>query len=270
MQIALTIAGSDSGAGAGIQADLKTFQRFGVYGTTAITAITAQNTRGVGAVHVLPIEIVEAELAALAEDLPPSATKSGMLATTGLVRAVARAIEHHGFFPYVLDPVMVATSGDRLLDQEAQAEITRSLIPLAAIVTPNLPEAAILTGRTVENSDDMERAGRALLAAGAGAALVKGGHLPGDDLVDVLVTEDGVQRFPRKRIATTSTHGTGCVLSAAITAGLALAVGRSDSRTVGRAVPADVLRVVVRDALDYVQHALLTAPELGGGHGPVA
>jgi len=268
MQIALTIAGSDSGGGAGIQADLKTFQRFGVFGTSAITAITAQNTRGVRAVHVLPVEIVEAQLAALAEDLPPAAVKSGMLASTPVVRAVARAIEQYRFAPYVLDPVMVATSGDRLLDTEAESEIARSLVPLAAIVTPNLPEAAMLTGLPVHDPAGMERAGRALVAAGAGAALVKGGHLSGDEVVDVLVTAEDVRLFRRRRIDTSSTHGTGCTLSAAITAGLAR---RLDGRTAERLVPADALTAAVSEAIDYVQRALATAPGLGGagGHGPV-
>lgn len=254
MQIALTIAGSDSGGGAGIQADLKTFQRFGVYGTSVITAVTAQNTLGVRAVHPLPAELVAAQLAAVAEDLPPAAFKTGMLATAALVREVAAGIARHDLANYVLDPVMVATSGDRLLDQDGERELLERLLPLATIVTPNLEEAAILTGFPVVDAASMEQAGNRLVAAGAAAALVKGGHLAGNALVDVLVTSAGVQRFQHRRIATTSTHGTGCTLSAAITAGLAL--GRS-------------LQDAVATALDYVRRAIAQAPGLGAGAGPL-
>ncbi len=255
MRIALTIAGSDSGGGAGIQADLKTFQRFGVFGTSVVTAVTAQNTREVRAVHPVPIENVLAQLEALADDLPPAALKTGMLATSALVVAVASAIGRYRFGPYVLDPVMVATSGDRLLDPDAEREVLERLLPLATLVTPNLDEAAILTGIPVNNPAAMERAGRLLLERGAHAALVKGGHLPGKRLVDVLVTPDGVRHLRHERIDTTSTHGTGCTLSAAVTAGLAL--GRP-------------LEVAVSDALDFVRRAIAAAPGLGGGHGPVA
>jgi hydroxymethylpyrimidine kinase/phosphomethylpyrimidine kinase len=253
MQIALTIAGSDSGGGAGIQADLKTFQRFGVYGTSVITAVTAQNTLGVRAVHPLPAELVAAQLAAVAEDLPPAAFKTGMLATAALVREVAAGIARHDLANYVLDPVMVATSGDRLLDPDGERELER-LLPLATIVTPNLAEAAILAGFPVVDAASMEQAGHRLVAAGAAAALVKGGHLAGNALVDVLVTSAGVQRFQHRRIATTSIHGTGCTLSAAITAGLAL--GRS-------------LQDAVATALDYVRRAIAQAPGLGAGAGPL-
>jgi hydroxymethylpyrimidine/phosphomethylpyrimidine kinase len=266
MQIALTIAGSDSGGGAGIQADLKTFQRFGVFGTSVITAITAQNTLGVQAVHPVPVEIVEAQIEALAADLPPAALKTGMLATAPLARAVAAAIARHGFAPYVLDPVMVATSGDRLLDRDAEREIRKHLAPLAAIVTPNLEEAAILAGFPVRDPAAMERAGLAILGMGAGAVLVKGGHLGRDALVDLLVTPEGVRPFEHRRIATTSTHGTGCTLSAAITAGLAQ---RRESWVAGRPVPAEALRAAVSEAIEHVQRALTQAPGLGRGHGPV-
>lgn len=254
MKVALTIAGSDSGGGAGIQADLKTFQRFGVFGTSVVTAVTAQNTREVRAVHPVPLEIVLAQLDALADDLPPAALKTGMLATSALVVAVADAIARYRFGPYVLDPVMVATSGDRLLDPGAEREVLERLLPLATLVTPNLEEAAILTGSPVNDPAAMERAGRLLLERGAHAILVKGGHLPGKQLVDVLVTRDSIRHLSRERIDTTSTHGTGCTLSAAITAGLAL--GRP-------------LEVAVDDALAYVHRAIATAPGLGGGHGPL-
>jgi hydroxymethylpyrimidine/phosphomethylpyrimidine kinase len=197
---------------------------------------------------------VEAQLEALAEDLPPHALKTGMLATAPLVRQVAAAIRRHGWGPYVLDPVMVATSGDRLLDPDAERVVRDALVPLAALVTPNLDEAAILTGAPVADEAGMTRAGQALLALGAGAALVKGGHLAGAELVDLLITPGGVTRFTHAWLDTTSTHGTGCTLSAAVTAGLAL--GRP-------------LAQAVEDALDYLHRAIAEAPGLGGGHGPV-
>ena len=254
MQIALTIAGSDSGGGAGIQADLKTFHQFGVYGTSAIVALTAQNTRGVRSVHAIPAEMVSAQLAALAEDLPPAALKTGMLASAKVVGQVAAAIREYGWTRVVVDPVMAATSGDRLLEPGADAVILEQLLPLATLVTPNLEEAAILSGMPVDDVTSMERAGRRILESGARAVLVKGGHLPGATLVDVLVTAQGIQRFAHPRLPTTSTHGTGCTLSAAVTAGLAL--GRD-------------LETAVSDALDYVHRALLAAPGLGGSHGPL-
>ncbi|HEX3273814.1 MAG TPA: bifunctional hydroxymethylpyrimidine kinase/phosphomethylpyrimidine kinase [Gemmatimonadales bacterium] len=255
MKIALTIAGSDSGGGAGIQADLKTFHQFGVYGTSVIVALTAQNTRGVSGVEAVSEAMVAGQLTALAQDLPPAALKTGMLAEAGLVRLVAKAIRENGWQPLVLDPVMVASSGDRLLTTEAEDVIRESLLPLAALVTPNLDEAAVLTGRVVHDVATMERAGDTLLRFGAAAALVKGGHLPGtDDITDVLITPDGVRHFHHVRIDTTSTHGTGCTLSAAITAGLAL--GRP-------------LDTAVVDGLDFVHRAMARAPGLGGGHGPL-
>lgn len=254
MQIALTIAGSDSGGGAGIQADLKTFHQFGVYGTSVIVALTAQNTRGVRSVHAVPACMVQDQLAAVAEDLPPDAVKTGMLANAALVRQVSDAIHGYGWTRLVVDPVMVATSGDRLLEPDAEALIREALLPLAAVVTPNLHEAAILAQMEVNDEASMEAAGRRILGLGARAVLVKGGHLPGDVLVDIMVTSKGAQRFSHQRVATTSTHGTGCTLSAAITAGLAL------GQPLDKAVPT---------ALDYVHRALLAAPGLGGGHGPL-
>ena len=256
MKIALTIAGSDSGGGAGIQADLKTFQQFGVFGTSVIVALTAQNTRGVRAVEAVREAMVAAQLTALAEDLPPAALKTGMLAEAALVRLVAKAIRENGWAPLVVDPVMVSTSGHRLLTAEAEGVIRDSLLPLAAVVTPNLDEAAVLTGHGVHDVATMERAGVTLVGLGAEAALVKGGHLPdaGDAIVDVLVTAEGVRHFTHPRLATTSTHGTGCTLSAAVTAGLAL--GRP-------------LETAVADALDFVHRAIARAPGLGSGHGPL-
>jgi hydroxymethylpyrimidine/phosphomethylpyrimidine kinase len=254
MKIALTIAGSDSGGGAGIQADLKTFQQFGVFGTSVVVALTAQNTRGVRAVEPVSEAMISAQLAALAEDLPPAALKTGMLADVGIVRLVSQAIRRNAWAPVVVDPVMVSTSGHRLLTLEAEEVLRESLLPLAAVVTPNLDEAAILTGRAVHDLPSMERAGETLLRFGAGAALIKGGHLAGPELTDVLVTPAGVRRFARTRLDTTSTHGTGCTLSAAIAAGLAL---EQD------------LDTAVETALDYLHRAIAAAPGLGAGHGPL-
>ena len=260
MKIALTIAGSDSGGGAGLQADLKTFHQFGVFGTSVVTAVTAQNTVGVRGWQGLPPELVTSQIDALADDLPPLAVKSGMLGSAELVEAVADGIARRRLPRYVLDPVMVATSGDRLLERAAERLIAERLVPLATLVTPNLDEAAILVGDRVTAPDDMERAGRALLKLGAQAALVKGGHLPreeegeGDEIVDVLVMDGAVRRFTHTRLDTTSTHGTGCTLSAAIAAGLA------HGRPLERAV---------EDALDFVHRAIAAAPGLGHGHGPL-
>ena len=254
MRIALTIAGSDSGGGAGIQADLKTFHQFGVFGTSVICAVTAQNTTGVVAWEALSPALVARQLDAVAEDLPPAAVKSGMLGNAELVETVAAGIQRHRLPNYVLDLVMVATAGDRLLAREAEQLVTRRLVPLATLVTPNLDEATILVGDDVRTVDEMERAGRALLRLGAQAALVKGGHLTGATVVDVLVMGDDVRRYSRPRIDTTSTHGTGCTLSAAVTAGLA------QGRPLVRAV---------EDALDFVHRALAAAPGLGSGHGPL-
>ena len=252
--IALTIAGSDSGGGAGIQADLKTFHAFGAFGTSAVTAITVQNTLGVTGVHPVPIDVVRAQVRAVAEDLPPAAVKSGMLATADLVTAVAASLRELALPNYVLDPVMVATSGDRLLARDAERTIVEALVPLAALVTPNLDEAAILVGFAVEDEGAMRRAAAALVEMGARAALLKGGHLRGGELVDVLFDGAEWHEWRRPRIDTRSTHGTGCTLSAAVAAGLAH--GRP-------------LRQAVEDALDYVQRAIQSAPGLGRGHGPL-
>jgi hydroxymethylpyrimidine/phosphomethylpyrimidine kinase len=254
-KIALTIAGSDSGGGAGIQADLKTFHQYGVFGTSVIAAVTAQNTVAVTAVHPIPADIVEKQMAAVAEDLRPAATKTGMLATADLVRVVAEGIQRHGFANYVLDPVMVATSGSRLLAIDAEDAMLRRLVPLADLVTPNTEEASILAGRAIRSRADMEDAGKHLIRLGARAVLVKGGHLPGSTVVDVLVTANQTRTFTHARIETTSTHGTGCTLSAAITAGLAL--GKNLERSVS-------------EAIDFVRRALEAAPGLGTGSGPLS
>lgn len=254
LSIALTIAGSDSGGGAGIQADLKTFHSFAVFGTSAVTAITAQNTRGVQAVHPIPVDVVRAQIDSVASDLPPDAVKTGMLATAELVAAVAEAIGRHGFTAYVLDPVMVATSGDRLLDADAEGAVATELLPLAALVTPNLHEARILTGLPCLDVDGMRAAARRLTEMGAGAALVKGGHLTEDQAVDLLWDGSTERVWKRPRMESRHTHGTGCTLSAAAAAGLA------------RGLP---LQEAVAGAVDFVARAIATAPGLGRGHGPV-
>lgn len=254
LPVVLTIAGSDSGGGAGIQADLKTFSAFGTFGTSAVTAITVQNTRGVTGVHPVPIDIVKAQIAAVAEDLAPMAVKSGMLASADLVDAVAGSIRAEGLRNYVLDPVMVATSGDRLLAIEAEAHIRERLLPLADLVTPNLDEASLLLGREIRTVEAMRSAAREMVGLGARAALLKGGHLEGEELVDVLFDGAELHEWRHARIATRNTHGTGCTLSAAVAAGLAH--GRS-------------LITAVGDALDYVHRAIVAAPGLGRGHGPL-
>ncbi len=254
LPIALTIAGSDSGGGAGIQADLKTFQAFGVYGASVVTALTAQNTRGVAGVHAVAPEFVRLQLDAVLEDLPPAAVKSGMLATAAIVRAVAEGLRDAGVRAYVLDPVMAATSGDRLLDPDGVRAILEELVPLAALVTPNLDEAELLTGIPARDEAGMRGAAAALVDRGASAALIKGGHLSGDRLTDLLLDRHGVRVWRRERVRTRSTHGTGCTLSAAIAAGLA------------RGRPVDA---AIEEAIAYVDRALRAAPGLGAGHGPL-
>lgn len=254
LPVALSIAGSDSGGGAGIQADLKTFQAFGVFGTTAITALTAQNTTGVSAVHAIPPEMVIAQIRAVASDLRPAACKTGMLATAELVEAVAGSLVEWGLGNYVLDPVMVATSGARLLDQSAESSILERLLPLCTLVTPNLDEATVMAGRPVRDEGTMREVAREFVERGASAALIKGGHLAGAVVVDILYDGSEFRRWERPRIDSSSTHGTGCTLAAAITAGLAR------GHTLVRAV---------EDGLDYVHRAIVAAPGLGSGHGPL-
>ncbi|MBA2683275.1 MAG: bifunctional hydroxymethylpyrimidine kinase/phosphomethylpyrimidine kinase [Gemmatimonadaceae bacterium] len=252
--IALTIAGSDSGGGAGVQADIKTFHHFHVFGTSAITAVTAQNTRGVQGWVAIPVSMIEAQIDSVAGDLRPAATKTGMLADSAIVTAVAASIRRHAFAPLVVDPVMVSASGDPLLERDAVAALRDVLIPLATLVTPNLDEAEILVGETVRDVEAMERAGRVLVARGATAALIKGGHLVGDAAIDVLVHGDRVRVFTHPRLETRHTHGTGCTLSSAITALLARGIE---------------LDAAVEQAIDWVHRAIATAPALGAGHGPL-
>jgi len=253
----LTIAGSDSGGGAGIQADLKTFAALGCYGMTAITAITAQNTRGVTAIQALPASLLAQQMDAVAQDIGVDAVKIGMLHNAEAVLAVAAAIRRHGWTRVVLDPVMVATSGDALMARETVAVLVRELFPLAAVVTPNLDEAALLLGRPVTREAGLEAAAADLLALGARAMLLKGGHLAGDELVDVLLEAGRPPlRLAGARIASGNTHGTGCTLSSAIACHLALGSSLADA---------------VRLARDYVREAILHGADVqtGGGHGPL-
>lgn len=255
----LTIAGSDSGGGAGIQADLKTMSALGCYGMTAITALTAQNTRGVTGIHAVPPAFLKQQLQAVIEDIGVDAVKIGMLHAPEIVEVVAWAIDHYELPHVVLDPVMVATSGDRLIAQETVQVLVRELFPRAVVVTPNLDEAALLVGHAIPDADGLEPAAGALLALGARAALLKGGHLPGDAVVDVLAQAGSPPRFEQfhaPRIASINTHGTGCTLSSAIACGLALGLD---------------LRESVVQARDYVRGAMAAGANVrtGGGHGPL-
>ena len=251
----LVVAGSDSGGGAGIQADIKTITALGGYAMTAVTALTAQNTRGVAGVHAVPPDFVARQIRVTLEDLGADAVKTGMLGDAATVQAVADALDELAAdVPWVIDPVMVAKGGGRLLRQDAIGILLARLVAKAAVVTPNLPEAAQLTGLTVETTDHMESAGRALLELGAKAALVKGGHLKGQRVVDVLVTGQGTQRFESPRIDTRHTHGTGCTLASAGACSLAQGIGVEDA---------------VRRARDFVLGAIRAAPGFGSGHGPL-
>jgi hydroxymethylpyrimidine/phosphomethylpyrimidine kinase len=255
--IALTIAGSDSSGGAGIQADLKTFSALGVYGASAITALTAQNTLGVEAVHAVPPDFIGKQIEAVARDLDVGAVKIGMLATSAIIEAVAEGLRSFPGVPVVLDPVMVAASGDPLLDEDAVETLRAILVPHATLITPNLPEAAKLLGATqARNEREMSAQAEALQRLGAQAVLIKGGHAEGDKAVDILVDAEGVLRLEAPRVATRNTHGTGCTLSSAIAA--ELAKGAS-------------LREAVVAAKAYVTAAIEVADQLriGAGRGPV-
>jgi hydroxymethylpyrimidine/phosphomethylpyrimidine kinase len=254
MRTALTIAGSDSGGGAGIQADLKTFAAHGVFGTSAVTAITAQNTLGVTAWQAMPADLVTAQIEAVAADFDLRAVKVGMLATAAIVEAVAAAIVELDLPDVVVDPVMVATGGDRLLDEDAIEAIKRELMPHTRVLTPNVPEAEALSGMGIASVDDMRSAARRILASGPRVVLVKGGHLTGPESVDVVVTAHESFELRRPRVETTSTHGTGCTLSAAIAANLALGLQ---------------LQPALERAREYVDGAIRHAPGLGRGHGPL-
>lgn len=253
MVICLTIAGSDSGGGAGIQGDLKTFEAFGVYGASVVTAVTAQNTTAVTAVHEIPAPVVDAQLRAVLEDLPPAAVKIGMLTGVPAVRSIARRLRPEGL-PLVLDPVMIAKSGARLLRAGTLSALVRELLPLATLVTPNLPEASVLAGFPIRGEADAKLAARRIQALGPRAVLIKGGHAEGAELVDGLLDGRTWHRFSGTRIPTRHTHGTGCTLSSAITALLAK----------GETLPDAVER-----AVRYVRLAIERAPELGTGAGPL-
>ena len=251
--IALTIAGSDSSGGAGIQADLKTFAALGVYGASVITALTAQNTQGVAGIHHVPADFVTAQIDAVFADLDVRAVKIGMVAETAVIDAVIAGILRWSPTHVVLDPVMVATSGDRLLAPEAVEALRRKLIPRAQLITPNLPEAAALLDEPVaESESDIARQGQRLLALGCAAVLIKGGHGQGAESIDYLVTRDGSLALAAPRIATKNTHGTGCSLSSAIAAGLA---------------KGEDMETAVRGAKAYITAAIAAADRLGVGHG---
>jgi hydroxymethylpyrimidine/phosphomethylpyrimidine kinase len=252
--VVLTIAGSDSGAGAGIQADLKTFAALGVYGVSVLTAVTAQNTVKVSAVQELDLDMIRAQLDAVAEDFQVAALKTGMLSSAQIIECVVDGIQKHGLRPLVVDPVMVAKSNARLLREDAVDALREKLIPLAEVVTPNLPEAEVLWGRPIRSREDRVLAGRAILDLGARAVVVKGGHSDADPVVDLLVSERGVQEFSAPRVNTSNTHGTGCTFSAAIAAGLASGL------QIGAAVD---------QARQYLTATLTGAPAIGHGHGPL-
>jgi hydroxymethylpyrimidine/phosphomethylpyrimidine kinase len=252
--VALTIAGSDSGGGAGIQADLKTFAAFGVHGTSAITAVTAQNTVTVSGIHEVPIRVIRAQIDAVVEDIGVQAAKTGMLASAEIIEAVAAAIREHGISNLVVDPVMVAKGGARLLHSNAIASLYRYLLPLAAVVTPNIPETEVLLGRAVSTLDDRRQAARDLVALGPRAAVIKGGHADETEAIDVYWDGSDMVELVGRRIPTKNTHGSGCVFSAAITAGLAKGQ--------------DPL-VAVRAAKTFIERAIEHSLELGKGRGPV-
>jgi hydroxymethylpyrimidine/phosphomethylpyrimidine kinase len=254
MHIALTIAGSDSGGGAGIQADLKTFAALGVFGTNAITAITAQNTLGVRAVLTLPPDLVRAQIDAVVDDMRPAAVKTGMLSSRLVVDTVADALHVHHLAPVVVDPVMVSKSGHRLLDDEAVDALVGRMLPLAHVVTPNAHEAEALTGHPVRTEADAREAARRILDMGATHVVLKGGHLETDDVVDLLVSAAGTVELRGPRHPGRHTHGTGCTFAAALAAGLA------HGHDVERAF---------RDARAFVDGAIRHAPGLGHGDGPL-
>jgi hydroxymethylpyrimidine/phosphomethylpyrimidine kinase len=254
MQIALTIAGSDSGGGAGIQADLKTFAAHGVYGTSAIAAVTAQNTVGVTGFLALPADFVVSQIEAVASDLPPAAVKTGMLASAAIVEAIAAAIAALDLPSVVVDPVMVAKSGDRLFSEEALSALRDNLLPRARVVTPNIPEAEVLLDTQIRTLDDARAAAKRIHAMGPKAVVVKGGHLPGAEAIDILFDGKTFHEFRTPRIDTRNTHGTGCTFASAIAANLAL--GRP-------------LVEAVRLAKDYVTGAIRHGLNLGEGHGPL-
>ena len=253
MHTALTIAGSDSGGGAGIQADLKTFAALGVYGTSAITAVTAQNTLGVRGWEPVSVSLVVSQIEAVADDIGAEAVKIGMLATAAIADAVSAAVARLGLSPVVVDPVMIAKGGDRLLNEDAIAAL-RSLLRQADVVTPNIPEAEVLAGMPIRGPEDMREAGRRILGLGPRVVLIKGGHAEGPDCVDTAVAANDIFEIRGPRLPGRNTHGTGCTLSSAIAAYLALGRTREDA---------------LREARAYLEGAIRDAPSIGSGHGPL-
>ncbi|MEJ8547699.1 bifunctional hydroxymethylpyrimidine kinase/phosphomethylpyrimidine kinase [Brevibacillus borstelensis] len=250
---AMTIAGSDSGGGAGIQADLKTFHQFGVYGTSAITAITVQNTLGVAGVYPLPTEAVAQQMHEVLRDIGTDAAKTGMLFDAEIIEAVSREISRFAVKKLVLDPVMIAKGGAKLLQDEAIAALKRHLLPLAEVVTPNLPEAEFLSGMRIETPEQMRDAAKAIHQMGPRHVMMKGGHLHGDAIVDIFYDGRDFFEMKHERVPTRHTHGTGCTFSAALTAELA------------KGTP---LVEAVDKANRFIVEAIRTAPQIGGGHGP--
>ena len=249
----LTIAGSDSGGGAGIQADMKTCSALGVYCSTAITAVTAQNTMGVTKIKEMSLEMVDAQINAVLGDIGADVVKTGMLASSRIIRTVVKALTAHDVQRLVVDPVMVAKSGDRLLRADSVKQLCTELLPLATVVTPNIPEAEIISGMSIKSSSDLDKAGLVILSMGVGAVVIKGGHSLGAP-IDRLFTIDGKLEFPGERVKTRSTHGTGCTFAAAISACLAKGYSLTES---------------VMEAKNYVTGALQAASPLGHGFGPV-
>lgn len=250
----LVVAGSDSGGGAGIQADIKAVMALGGYAATAITALTAQNTVGVHGVLPVPPDFIRQQIDVVLDDIGADAVKTGMLGNAEVVQAVAAALRRGGRVPLVVDPVMVAKGGARLLDDPAVAALRRDLLPLATLLTPNVPEAEALTGLLITDHAAARRAAQALLDLGASAVLLKGGHLPGPVVQDILATPAGLEVIESERVETRHTHGTGCTLASAVAAGLAQGMTLSDA---------------VRRGGAYVHAAILAAPGFGAGHGPL-
>ena len=250
----MTIAGSDSGGGAGIQADLKTFQALGVYGASTLTAVTAQNTVAVTAVHEIPTDVIAAQIDAVVSDIGVDAAKTGMLSSAEIISTVADRVRHWRIEKLVVDPVMVAKSGDRLLREDAVQALINELLPLAYVLTPNVPEAEVLVGHALRTEEDFREAARQVVAMGPRSVLMKGGHREGD-ATDLFFDGQEFMVLEAERFDTPNTHGTGCTLSAAIAAGLA---------------KGEPLQAAVREAKRYVTEAIRRSEPLGAGHGPVA
>lgn len=251
----LICAGSDSGGGAGIQADIKAVTALGGFASTALTALTAQNTEGVHGIHEVPLDFVDQQIRVVLDDIGADCIKTGMLHSEGVIRTVIKALDASGpEIPLVVDPVMVAKGGHKLLDPDALGALRDEVVPRARVVTPNIPEAELLSGVEIKGLDDMRRAAEKLLSLGPRAVLLKGGHMEGDVLTDLLVTAEGAESFSGPRLDTPHTHGTGCTMASAIAAGIAQGLDMS---------------AAVKRARDYVHAAIVTAPGLGRGHGPL-